>query len=150
VAFKIKSGGTTISFVVLGETWDDSIEVQNVAQIGRQVASSLGGLLIGLHLLKTSFKVAKELAVQQVVRPAMSAARACVVGAQFRTGSKAAREKTEETAAPRGESDRFHFLPVRIWFSALRTLSTSGAGAVGEDASSLSAWLMLTVASVRS
>jgi len=58
--FLTKDGGTTLAFVVSDGTWNDPTAVSDFETIVRDVASTVGGLPIDMHLVNTTLVVEKD------------------------------------------------------------------------------------------
>jgi hypothetical protein len=52
--------GTTVAFVVVGEPWNDPKRVSSFEAIVRDIAPTVGGLPIEMHLVNTQFQIKKD------------------------------------------------------------------------------------------
>ncbi len=62
--FVTKDNGTTMAFVVADGTWNDATMVSDFETIVRNVASTVGGLPIEMHLVSTTLVVEKDEPIQ--------------------------------------------------------------------------------------
>jgi hypothetical protein len=56
--------GTILAFVIVGEAWNDPRRVSSLEAVVRDVAPTVGGLPIDMHLVNTQLEVKKDEVIQ--------------------------------------------------------------------------------------